>query len=265
MPLDPAAPGDAALLTQLLALASLRPLVALSLLPLFGRRTLPLFARGALTLSLTLPLLPLLAADAPDAALVPAEFVALLLKEALLGLLFGTLLLLPLWAAAAAGALLDTQRGAALAALFNPLADAETTPLAALLTVVVTAFLFASGGFLLLLEALYQSYLSWPPLAYWPRVDADAAALFLGQLDWLLYLALFVAAPALALMFVAELGLALIGRLVPQLNVFVLAMPVKSALALALLGGYFAALIALFDDELQRFLVRLSLLERALR
>ncbi len=51
-----------------------------------------------------------------------------------------------------------------------------------------------------------------------------------------------LAAPAIAIMFLAEFGLAIVSRFAPQLQVFILAMPIKSALALMILIFYFATM-----------------------
>jgi len=62
----------------------------------------------------------------------------------------------------------------------------------------------------------------------------------MGQLNRLVVLALLLAAPVLVAMFLAELGLALVSRFTPQLQVFILAMPIKSGLAMLTLGLYVA-------------------------
>jgi len=50
------------------------------------------------------------------------------------------------------------------------------------------------------------------------------------------------AAPVLVAMFLAEVGLALVSRFAPQLQVFFMAMPIKSALAMLVLMLYASAL-----------------------
>jgi len=60
-------------------------------------------------------------------------------------------------------------------------------------------------------------------------------------------LALLLAAPVLIAMLMSELGLALVSRFAPQLQVFFLAMPIKSALALFVLVIYSSTL---FDYSL---------------
>lgn len=57
-------------------------------------------------------------------------------------------------------------------------------------------------------------------------------------------LAILLSAPVMFAMFLAEIGLALVSRFVPQLQVFFLAMPIKSGLAMFILAIY---TVLLFD------------------
>jgi len=62
---------------------------------------------------------------------------------------------------------------------------------------------------------------------------------------------LLFAAPAIVAMFLAELGLALVSRFTPQLQVFFLAMPIKSALALLVLVLYMSTLFEYAGDTVR--------------
>jgi len=64
-------------------------------------------------------------------------------------------------------------------------------------------------------------------------------------------LAVVLAAPVLIVMFMAEIGLALISRFVPQLQVFFIAMPVKCALAFMVLSMYIGTLLFRTEDIVQ--------------
>ena len=66
--------------------------------------------------------------------------------------------------------------------------------------------------------------------------------LMLDQLNRLVKIAVLLGSPAIVAMFLAEVGLALVSRFVPQLQVFFLAMPIKSALALLVLVLYMSSL-----------------------
>ena len=60
----------------------------------------------------------------------------------------------------------------------------------------------------------------------------------LGTLDGMLKTTIVISAPVIIIMFLATIGLGLVNRTAPQLNVFFLSMPVKSALGIAMLVIY---------------------------
>ena len=109
----------------------------------------------------------------------------------------------------------------------------------------------AAGAFGLLLQALYRSYELWPVLHWRPVFAANGAVLWLGQLDVLVRTAILWSSPVIVAMFLAELGLALVSRFTPQLQVFFLAMPIKSALAMLVLAGYMGLLLGYAGDWTQ--------------
>ena len=67
---------------------------------------------------------------------------------------------------------------------------------------------------------------------------SDAPVQILGALDGMLRTTVVISAPVIIVMFLATLGLGLVNRTAPQLNVFFLSMPVKSALGVAMLIVY---------------------------
>ena len=79
----------------------------------------------------------------------------------------------------------------------------------------------------------------------------ESIPLLLDQLSRFMRLVLLFAAPAVVAMFLAELGLALVSRFAPQLQVFFLAMPIKSALALLVLVLYMGTLFDYADETVR--------------
>lgn len=214
-----------------------------SVLPLIGRETMPLFLRMALVSCLAMFVVPTLLADVAVPRSVPV-YILVVLKEALLGFALGFLLSIPLWAVEAMGDLVDTQRGASIAQTLNPLTGHDTSPLGQFFNLAVVTFLLVIGGFVAMLGVLFQSYTLWPVFDWWPPVGPEAARAALAMLDSFMRLAVLLAAPVLFVMFLAEAGLALLSRFVPQLQVFFLAMPIKSALAMLMFALY---AVVLFD------------------
>lgn len=220
-----------------------RFLAVFSMLPLLSREALPMFLRMAAVGCFAALLVPgLLPQVAQERTVI--ESLGIVFKETLVGVAIGLVLATPLWAVEMMGDLVDTQRGATIAQTLNPLTSHETSPLGQLFNQAVVTLLFVIGGFLLVLGVIYDSFSIWPVFGWWPRFSADAPRLALELLDRFMTLAVLLAAPVVICMFLAEAGMALVSRFVPQLQVFFLAMPVKSAIAMLVFAVYG---VVLFD------------------
>ncbi|PJE80011.1 hypothetical protein CI610_00992 [invertebrate metagenome] len=169
----------------------------------------------------------------------------IILKEIFIGALLGFCIAIPFWALESAGFFIDNQRGASMASTMNPLSGGETSPMGILFSQSFTAIVMTSGLFLLILESLFASYAAWPVDSYYPNLNIKAAVFFLGQFDLIITLAMWLAAPIVISMFITEFGIALISRSAPQLNVFILAMPIKSGVAAAILVLYISTILTL--------------------
>ncbi|EOS9876267.1 SctT family type III secretion system export apparatus subunit VscT [Vibrio parahaemolyticus] len=173
--------------------------------------------------------------------------IVILGKEVLLGMLIGFVAAIPFWAIEATGFLVDNQRGAAMASMFNPTLGSQSTPTAVLLTQTLITLFFSGGGFVAFIYALFKSYTTWPILGFFPMVTDAWVSFFYDQFQQLMWLGVLMSAPLVLAMFLAEFGLALISRFAPQLNVFFLAMPIKSAIASVLLIVYLGLMMDHFE------------------
>jgi len=93
-----------------------------------------------------------------------------------------------------------------------------------------------------MLTVLYDSFQLWDLWHWTPTLRPESTSLILDQFSRLMRMTLLWAAPAVIAMFLAELGWALASLCTPQLQVFFLAMPIKSALALLVLVLYMSTL-----------------------
>lgn len=227
-----------------LGLTMPRMLAVFLLVPLFNRQLLPGMLRGVVAAALCLVLAPALQVDLAQQRFEGLDLIVLILKEAVIGFMLGFLIALPFWSLEAVGFIVDNQRGASIASSINPLTGHDSSPLGMLFNQAFMVFFLLSGGFVLMLSVLYQSYELWPVLGEWPSFKPSQAPALLTLLDRLVGLAIVLAGPVLVAMFLAEMGLALVSRFAPQLQVFFLAMPIKSALAMLMLAVY---AVHLFD------------------
>ncbi len=230
----------------LLSVVQARLLPLFLLIPFMNRALVPRTVSIAIATALGLLVVPTL----PSLNQVDFDptFLMLLGKEAVIGLVLGYVAAIPFWTLEAVGFVVDNQRGASMAATINPMTGHDTSPLGMLFNYAFITYFMLSGGLLLLLGMVYDSYRFWPPLTFWPSWNLNTAELLLTQLNRFVLQALLLAAPVLLAMFLAELGLALVSRFAPQLQVFFLAMPIKSALGIFVLMVYGSTL---FDYSLE--------------
>lgn len=236
-----------------LVLSLVRAYAFLSASQILAPTAVPRLARQAAVLVIVIPVVPvnLAAAEAFDPSI--PKFAVFFLKEYAIGFLLGYMVAWLFWAVQAAGAFIDNQRGAAIAASIDPLQGHETSPLGILFSQAFITYFFAIGGFLLVLDLIYQSYVSWPVTRGLPALTDLFPALVLEVFDTGMRLMFVLAAPVIAIMFLAELALAIVSRFAPQVQVFIIAMPIKSAIALLILIFYFATMFAVANDNADLF------------
>ncbi|MGE8357559.1 MAG: EscT/YscT/HrcT family type III secretion system export apparatus protein [Microvirgula sp.] len=199
-----------------LALCMLRPFGALLLVPVFNAATLGgVLVRNALVLMIALPLLPLHdswpLASGHDTV---GRYALLAAGELCVGLLIGFC--------------------ASMANVFNPLLAQSSSYLGVLFSQVFSLLFLVSGGFNLLIAAIYQSYAALPPGQGF--LSGPGMTDFL-MVEWqLMYeLCLRFAMPVLTGFLLVDMAFGFVNRSVPQLNVFFLSMSIKSVFALLML------------------------------
>ena len=205
---------------------------------------IPGVARRAAVLGFSCLAIPVIKAGMPPGEPNVWMFSLLALKEAIIGLLFGFFSSIPFWVAENVGNFIDNQRGATMGEVYSPLSGAQVSTTGIFFTQIVSTVFFVSGAVLFLLAALYKSYSMWPVFP----VDASGSpllsfspgtpTLMLDSLDGMLKSTVIISAPVIIVMFLATIGLGLVNRTAPQLNVFFLSLPVKSALGIAMLIIY---------------------------
>lgn len=211
-------------------------------IPIFNTQVIPGMLRYSVGACVGILVAPILQLELPAGGLNGLLATFLLTKEVFIGFVLGYMVAIPFWAFEAFGVLIDNQRGATIASTLNPLTGNDASPLGILFNQAFVVFFLLVGGFHLMLELLYDSYLIWGALAWFPTLEREAVPLYLGQLARVVNVAVVLSAPVVIAMFLAEIGLAFISRFVPQLDVFFLAMPIKSGLAIFVLLVYLAIL-----------------------
>jgi type III secretion protein T len=233
------------------SLALARMMAMISVMPAFTRLGVTGMLQASIALALSLPLLPLIASAVDAANMTTAVIIFLLLKEAVIGTVLGVVLGIPIWAAEAAGDILDLQRGSTFAGLMDPSAAAETSVTGTLFAVTIIALFFAVGGLPLMLRTVYDSYSLWPAQSFAPIFTKEAGRIFLGLLDDIMTMGLMLAVPVVLAMLLADLALALVARAAPHMHIFDLSLSVKNLLFAGFLVLYGAFLVSYMEYDLR--------------
>lgn len=216
---------------------------------------LPFFSGTLITGTARMGLLFILAAFmSPAAGELPAPGLALWLgiaaKEALIGTLLGLGFGIFIWAIQSVGDLIDFQTGSSNASFFDPVGGHENGPTGEFLGWLVITLFIAAGGMLALLGVIVDSYRLWPVASFFPDLGKVLQEFAIRQGDTLFLWIVKLASPVIVLLLVVELGIGLVGRVAPSLNVFVFAQPVKSLLATLMLMFF----LFFVYESLQEFL-----------
>lgn len=171
-------------------------------------------------------------------------------KEAMIGLLLGLGFGIFIWAIQAAGDLIDFQTGSGNANFFDPVAGHDGGPTGSFLGWLVVTLFVCAGGLLAFVGVLVDSYRIWPVGSFFPKLGPVLEQFAVRQGDTLFLWIVKLSAPVIFVLLLVELGMGLVGRVAPQLNVFVFAQPLKSLLAVLMM---FLFLFFLYDS-LQIFL-----------
>ena len=235
-----------------LALAMPRIVGAMTALSFMGPNVLGgALARNGIAAALSLLVYPIVSAQLAEAELSGLGLAGAAAKEFLLGMAIGSVVMVIFWCIQAIGNFIDNQRGATMASSMDPVIGEQSSPLGLFMTQSMVAVFFCTGLFNAFLGGIYRSYALWPATSFWPSIDSNVVAFFVTQFALISQMALLVGGPVVVAMFLSELGLGFISRFAPQLNVFFLAMPVKSAVASLMLVLFWGMLIVFLGETLR--------------
>lgn len=206
--------------TLALGLSMARMAGVISVFPVFTRTEIGRLVRAILAIVFSVPIAGQVWAGADALGAVPGVVaVALVLKEAALGILMGVAMGAPFWAIQAVGELIDQQRELGDSSQQDPAAQGQASVSAALLMMCAIVIFVTAGGIRILLDLVYQSYAVWPLGAFLPVLSADELLPVLRILDDILGVALVMAAPVLLLFLLCDVTVGLIGRATPEFGV----------------------------------------------
>jgi flagellar biosynthetic protein FliR len=198
---------------------------ALQWLPGFGAAYIPIRVRIVLGVLISIVTVPVLASSLPAMPAQISQAVALVILELVIGTFFGLYGNLLVAALQTAGGIIAMQSSLASALVFNPGEEKQETLPAALFGALAVVMIFATDLHHVMLATVIDSYRSFPAGAPLPIGDMADTLARLTERGF--EIAIRLAAPYLLLGTLFYLALGLIGRVMPQLQIFYVGLPLQ--------------------------------------
>jgi flagellar biosynthetic protein FliR len=228
---------------------------AVMVLPGFGDGYVTPRFRLMLALAISVVVSPIVGPtipDFPDNAL--AGFVVIG-GEAMIGLFLGFVARLVVAALQIAGTVIAYNTGMANAFIFDPISAQQGALPATFLTILGLVMIFVTNLHHLMLSAVVDSYTLFVP-GQMPPVD-DFSAVVARTMAASFRMALEIAAPFIMVGITFYTGLGLLARLMPQVQVFFIGLPVQITLALIVLSLSISAVMMWFLKNFETTLIEL--------
>ena len=221
--------------------------VLMMLLPAVGESLLPARTRLALAVFKTLALMPVVQPLLPQQGLRPDTVFGLMLVELAIGLMIGITGRLVVASLQTAGNFVSQSLGLAFAETVDPTQGGQAAALGNFLTLLGVALLFATDAHHVVIAAIRGSYGVLPP-GLSPDTG-DAARLALSTMAKGFSIAVQIAAPFIVFGILFNLGLGVLSRLMPSLQVFFLGMPATILIGFLILGSVIGLMMTGFLRE----------------
>jgi len=197
--------------------------------PVFGRREMPAYLKIGLAFFCSYILVPLLG-DVKVEYSSLLSFAVIVGKEFLVGIIIGYVSFLVFSAIHIAGQIIDTQTGFGMVNVLDPTTNSQVPLTGNFLYILITIFFLIMDGHHILLSALFKSY-SILPIDGFEFTEAlvnNMTAIFSETF----VIGFKISIPVIAAALLSEIALGILSKTVPQMNVFVVGIPLKIGIGL---------------------------------
>lgn len=229
---------------------------AVMIMPGIGDSFVPANIRLHFALGFSLVLTPVIQPYVPYPLPAMGELLILLSVEFMTGLFIGTIARILMVALDTAGMIISLTSGIASAQVFNPSLSTQGSLFGAFLSIAGVTLVFATNLHHLLIHGLVESYEMFPVGGV--LTTGDMADLVARAVSASFMTGFQIAMPFVIISVVLYVGMGVLSRLMPQLQVFMIVVPLQILLSLVVLSLSLSALflffLSRFEDGMVYFL-----------
>jgi len=240
-------------------MAFVRIASTVAVLPIIGSSGTPLTVKAGLSFILTMIMFPLLPVHVLTVPTGLIGFAVLVFKEVFVGLTLGFAASLIFAIIQYGSYIVDQEMSFTFAETFDPMTELSITPVAQLFTVVFSVMLLVLGGHRMLISAMARAF-ELIPLGNVQFNAGPTAWQITRMIGDIFSVGLRFSAPILVTLILTTTVLGIIARTAPQLNIFIVGLPLKIGLGFLLIVVCLPQLFGFFEGmmmNMQRDLFRL--------
>ncbi|WP_337833284.1 flagellar biosynthetic protein FliR [Geoanaerobacter pelophilus] len=202
--------------------------------PMFGGKAVPMRVKAGLSLVMTMVLFPVIRTTLPELPTDSVSLILLVIRETMIGITLGLLSQAIFAAVEFCGQLLGIQIGFAMVNLFDPSMGGQLSIIAVFQTILATLLFMALGVHHFFIRSIVESY-QLLPLGGW-HMSGPLLQFITGTVTGMFVLGIKLAAPVMVSLMAATVVLGIMARIFPQMNVFIISMPLNIGVGFLILG-----------------------------
>lgn len=223
--------------------------------PIFQSRIISGRIKVLFALALALVVAPYIRSDLDLSRFNTMMAIFTLIQELLIGLIMGFMVNLAFYAVQIGGYFVDVSMGFGIVNVIDPNTGAQMPVMGQFNYILATMIFLAINGHHALIRSLIQSYEIIKPGMFF--IKKEAVGVFVTAFANTFYLGFKIGIPIIGAVFLTDVALGIIAKLVPQVNVFVIGFSVKIILGFILLiffiPVYVMLVAALFGNSGETF------------
>lgn len=226
--------------------------------PIFSGRNVPTYVKIGLSF-----IIATLVLSTQDISVVLYEdhllaYTILIVKEFMIGVIIGFTVYLILNSVFLAGQLMDFQIGFSMVNVLDPLSEIQVPITGNFYYFLVTAMLLAVNGHHTMFRALFYSYEVLP--VGQAILGSALVAEYLRMIGAFFVIAFTIASPVVGAIFILDVALGILTKAAPQMNIFVVGLPLKlilGILTLIVITPMFVTVSDFLFNEMYKYMFRM--------
>ena len=222
--------------------------------PLFSTYPIPTNVKVLLCATIAFIMYPLVVQS--SGIVIPKDMLMLtifLVKEFFIGFLIGFISKFIFSAVQIAGQTIGIQMGITMAMILDPTSNSQSTVLGQIYVYITTIVFICLNAHHWLFIAIYRSFETVPPgmeFIFTPALVNQVALLF----SHMFVISFQIILPIFCVLFVSEVLMGFMAKMMPQMNIFMVALPIKIGVGLVLMLAFLAPTITYLAYAIEKYM-----------